>query len=122
MTQENVLGSVIHGTHRSQDLIPRFLDTLHDIAAGKRGPGYDIKHASAKEVAHLNAVPAHVQDYGDDHPWWDSEEASFIVSELMDDLDNCAPEGSYFGANEGDGSDFGFWNDEQSFDAWRGLS
>ena len=31
------------------------------------------------------------------------------ISDVLDALDECAPEGCYFGPHEGDGSDFGFW-------------
>ena len=37
---------------------------------------------------------------------------SEIVNDLMDALNEYAPDGYYFGAIEGDGSDFGFWQDE----------
>ena len=37
------------------------------------------------------------------------ERASFIIIELMDALQSLAPDGLTFGANEGDGADFGWW-------------
>lgn len=33
----------------------------------------------------------------------------YLDMDLFDLLDSIAPKGSYFGANEGDGSDFGYW-------------
>ena len=59
------LGSVSHGTMRNQDLIPAFLRSISAIAYQKPD-GFDHKHASALQVAHLNAVPAWVADEGDD--------------------------------------------------------
>jgi hypothetical protein len=35
--------------------------------------------------------------------------ASEIIADMMDALNDLAPAGYYFGAHEGDGSDFGFW-------------
>jgi hypothetical protein len=92
--------SVSHGTLRLQDLIPAFLDEL------------ERQHPEAHEQLMLmpfGPIPAYVQDEGDDSPWWDSEAASNLLAQLIDALDECAPEGCYFGPHEGDGSDFGFW-------------
>ena len=47
--------------------------------------------------------------YDDDHPFWESEEAVDILDDLFDVMNGYAPEGYYFGAHPGDGSDFGFW-------------
>jgi len=105
-------GSLIHGTHRTQDLIPAFMSAISRIA-NEKPEGFDHKHASALEVALLNAVPSHAQE-DDAAEWWDSEDASYLLNEeLLDSLCDCAPEGFYFGAHEGDGSDFGFWEDEE---------
>src|SRR5690606_12065786 len=49
-----------------------------------------------------------------ENDWWDSEEASWMLEELFDVLDEYAPPYVYFGANEGDGSDYGFWIDQQA--------
>lgn len=37
------------------------------------------------------------------------EAACNVIDDLFDLLDDLAPNGYYFGATDGDGSDFGFW-------------
>ena len=77
------IGTLISGTHRTQDLIPVFLEQL-----GRED----------------TTLPG-----DDDDEWWYSEEAQEYVHGLFDELDATSPPYCYFGAHEGDGSDFGFW-------------
>lgn len=85
--------TLIRATHRPQDLIPAFLDALRE---------YD----PTVYAAHLLAgpVPAYVQDEGDASPWWYGADAAHLLEELFDNLNDVAPEGTYFGAHPGDGS------------------
>jgi len=97
-------GTISHGTLRMQDLIPAFLDVLriHNPEAYQQIviPG-----------AGFSSFPSHArEDEGDE--WWDSDDAVWLLGELFDSLNELAPEGHYFGANPGDGSDFGFWANE----------
>ena len=92
--------SVISGTHRPQDLIPAFLGMVSEVAPA---------HYEGLVVTPFGPIPSYVLETGDDSPWWDSEEARFLLEMLFDLLDEHAPEGYYFGAHPGDGSDFGFW-------------
>jgi hypothetical protein len=92
-------GSVIHATHRLQDLIPTFLAQLKELDP-----------RNYKQI--LKDYPEYSPPHEDDDPFWDSEAASFMLDVLFDYLNNCAPEGRYFGAHIGDGSDFGFWESE----------
>lgn len=92
MTKANP-GSVSWGTHLPQDLIPRFLHKLAQLD-------------ESKAAAFRAELP---EDLEQDAPYWDSEEAHWLLEELFDVLDEYAPDGHYFGAHEGDGSDFGFW-------------
>jgi len=43
----------------------------------------------------------------------DREQMGWILDELFDLLNDNAPEGYYFGAQEGDGACFGFWSIEE---------
>jgi hypothetical protein len=87
--------TVIRATLRLQDLIPAFLGALQQVDAGEH-------HKLEKCL-----LPDSESD-----PWWYSEEADDYTIEIMDILNTCAPEGYYFGAHPGDGSDFGFWEVE----------
>lgn len=100
-----IYGTVSWGTHRLQDLIPAFLDTLADID----GPAF-CRFQREKMGDSLSVNP---HDLPEDDPWWDSDEAGYLLEELFDALDDVAPRGHYFGAHQGDGSDFGFWPVEE---------
>ena len=105
MKTEQYIGSISHGTLRTCDLIPAFLDAVEQFAPA---------HYEALMVQPFSFIPAYVQDEGEDSEWWNSDEAAEKLEQLTTILDENAPEGTYFGAHEGDGSDFGFWplNDE----------
>ena len=94
------LGTLISATHRKQDLLPAFLEAIRAYAPAEY---------AQMVVAPFGPIPAWVYDEGDDCEWWDSEIAAFRLEEMFDVLNDHAPEGYYFGAHEGDGSDFGFW-------------
>jgi hypothetical protein len=100
-------GSVISGTLRRQDIIPEFAEWVRIL-----NPAAYTQLVSKT----FSMPPAYVQDEGDTSAWWDSEEAIEFLNELMDAMDEVAPEGHYFGTHPGDGSDFGFWPTEESCD------
>jgi len=104
MTTFAYAGTVSHGTMRPQDLIPAFLDCLADVWP-EAYEGY-----MACPFSHL---PAYVMADGDDSVWWASDDAGYLRESLFDQLNEAAPEGYYFGAHEGDGSDYGFWTIEE---------
>lgn len=101
--------SVSHGTLRSIDLIPEFLGVLKQYAKDR----YDAYVKANPEVLDLDGM--------------DDETLSWVVDELVDELNAVAPEGTYFGSHPGDGSDFGFWTMDESKkseayeDIWRGA-
>ena len=84
-------GTVIHGTHRLQDLIPVFMDELKDR---------DEKRWA--DLVRLFLTTAVTEG-------WNAEDAHELLYALLDSLDETAPDGTYFGTHPGDGSDFGFW-------------
>jgi len=88
------LGTVSHGTMRNEDLIPAFSELLWKLDEKKQYPD-------------LIADCIDIEASGD----YETENAGDIIVELIDALDYFAPEYCYFSANEGDGSDYGFWVD-----------
>jgi len=92
-------GSVSWGTMRTQDLIPTFLEELNNLDEDRY-------------TEYMERVPEDAWD-DEEHPWWTSDDASDLLHELFDVLDEYAPEGYYFGSHPGDGSDYGFWPEEE---------
>ena len=43
----------------------------------------------------------------------DLEEENFLLERLFETLEEAAPEGYYFGSQEGDGACFGYWSIEE---------
>lgn len=89
-------GSVSSGTMRPEDLIPAFMAVLeeHDPRTAA------MFKKTSREV--FNWL-----DHGDDEP--SPEQVGWLLEDLFDALDLLAPAGHYFGAHEGDGADYGFW-------------
>lgn len=88
--------TVSWGTHRPDDLIPKFMAVLKEY--GKEA--YDKYVSENPEV--------------EDWKKLDDETKGWVVDELFDLLDGIAPEDCYFGAHPGDGADFGFWQVDES--------
>ena len=104
-------GTVIHATHRPEDLIPAFSQKLKELDT-------DNKHASLIKDCDRMAKILSVLDRNRQSPNDNTREmASDLVEELFDALDSLSPPGYYFGATEGDGSDFGFWKNPEEDDA-----
>jgi hypothetical protein len=91
--------SLSHGTLREEDLIPRFeavLATLEDSAVAYL---LDRPFVVDKLLGSEQALTAE-----------DWELVSCYLNEtLFELLNDVAPDGCYFGAHPGDGSDYGFW-------------
>ena len=107
-------GSISSGTMRSEALIPacasQLESILRDIPPAERNPDHV---ALLKECEHVTECPLPVD--------WEAEEASEIVSELFDALNDYAPPYGYFGAHRGDGADYGFWLSEDVLRDFDGL-
>lgn len=81
------VGSISHGTLRDEDLIDAF--------------------ASWLEAVDRKGFREWMEENTDEDGYIVTDE--WTLNDLFETLDNYAPEGYYFGAHGGDGSDFGFW-------------
>lgn len=83
---------VSDGTMRTEDLFPKMYWVLKEYAPEK-----------AKEFA----------EFANDTSWMGGSEEGAVMDSLFDALNEIAPEGCYFGSQEGDGSCYGFWEIEE---------
>jgi hypothetical protein len=87
--------TVIHGTLRAEDLVEAFTDEYERIGG----------RPSNVELFRSHLLLPEGEDRGD--------ELAYDLEDLYELLNELAPEGTSFGAHEGDGSDFGFWTHEE---------
>lgn len=92
--------TVSRATLRIRDLAPAFHAALVDL---------DAKEAHKLALEYADVVGK--LESGEDME--SSEDAYHYINDLIDQLNMAAPEGFYFGAHPGDGSDFGFWEEEE---------
>ncbi|MEF8982697.1 hypothetical protein, partial [Thiohalorhabdus sp.] len=99
------IGMISEGTLRPQDLIPTFLDVLR-----KHDPRQRRAEQADTSEGFVAATPIPYEAWEDeDHGWWESEEASEFLSEVMDNLDELCPPFVHFGTTGGDGALYGLW-------------
>jgi hypothetical protein len=106
------IGTIIHATHRPQDLIPAFLHEYKRLDGGWYDKFIRRIAKDDRELAHiLNGCTTSLRltNIDDDHSFWESDLCADILEDLFDCLDVMAPSYAYFGAHPGDGSDFGYW-------------
>ena len=107
MTTFPFAGSVSHATHRPEDLIPVFLHVARAILDHDPRPDEIVWLWQHDFLDNIWKRWACREDY------FESQESIHDLDALFNFLDAVAPPGTYFGAHEGDGSDFGFWPIEE---------
>jgi hypothetical protein len=101
MARKATIGSISHGTLRSEDLISAFADELEHLEGNV-----------TSLVEEANAATALLS-----FNWaLDDDQMSELVQSLQEALEAHAPAYCYFGTHVGDGSDFGFWPDMESIE------
>ena len=99
------VGSISHGTHHASDLIDAYAFELRRFRANT-GEG----RLTAQEVKLIDDCDKWLEAFGH---LTEGEDDLDVYGALLDDLcealDSRAPAYCYFGSNEGDGADFGFW-------------
>jgi hypothetical protein len=96
------IGSIIHSTLRTQDLLETFASELeYHIKRNWETFDKDTLYKLGKLLGAAN----HAVSAGGEVTELHDE----LTMEIQDELDTFAPPYCYFGTNEGDGSDFGFW-------------
>ena len=112
MEATEMVGTVIHGTLRPEDLLRAFIAEYRRLSEGcleyrdgkwqtERHHTHNLERLERNANADWHTEEAHRHELME----WDLED-------LLDLLNEFAPEGCYFGAHAGDGSDFGFWPEE----------
>ena len=88
-------GTIIQGTLRYEDLLPAFLGLLGEYSPVKA----DMLRNRSERIALI-------EDEGQR-----GDEESGLLEVIAEAIDRYQVRGYYFGALEGDGSDFGIWED-----------
>ena len=98
VNKDDVLGSWSIATFAPRDLLLAFAGALRAVDEADEYTAL-VARALSRHALHVRL----------DISGYEDERAGYIIEDLTDALDELAPEGTYFGANEGDGADFGFW-------------
>lgn len=101
------IGTISHGTLRAQDLLTSFASALNGLV--ERLPDDAASDRLAAMCDEARQLAADMDAFADDFDDNTADRASDLLNDLSYELNNFCPEGCYFGAHEGDGSDFGYW-------------
>jgi hypothetical protein len=102
-------GTVSHGTMREEDLIPAFMSVLDSEAPDRA--------AKIRDEFGAYFVEQCCTPLGMEYPGiGDTNNRGWLLEAIWDAMEAIAPVGMHFGAIEGDGSDYGFWADEDEDD------
>lgn len=108
------LGSISHGTMREKDLIPTFIAALDSIREritmpAPVGEAPEVTRERVERSSALDDLLGRIEENSQVDGYFDSEECHWDLEALFDTLGDYAAPGCFFGSNEGDGSDYGFW-------------
>jgi len=92
------IGTIIHGTLRTIDLLEAFSEALAALNDGRLDHVRLVGEADDMLGRLERGTTAA-----------DSYEANDLLCEFFDALNEYAPDDSHFGPHDGDGADFGFW-------------
>lgn len=105
-------GSISSGTLRTEDLLDAFAFELEDLVQ-RNAEAWCSDDGRAQRDAYLALVAEAREMDPDDDDVEFADETSTLLEEALQDF---APPYFYFGTNEGDGSDFGFWLSQDTLD------
>jgi len=97
------LGTISHGTLRTEDLLEAFTSELESLA---RQEPQNFEHLRLAFEVRTEYLPD--EELPDD--------AHEMRAQLEDALQEYAPPFVYFGSHPGDGADFGFWPDHDALE------
>lgn len=105
------IGEISSGTLLPEDLLPVFASELEDLAKNKRTSATAEKRAADLRLC---ADADAIEDY-------DSEDATDLIRDIEDALNEYAAPYFYFGSREGDGASFGFYLASYTVEEFDGL-
>ncbi len=98
-------GTISHGTLRTQDLLRSFADECERLMP------FNTKDLVSEARANAEILDMFKKDGSPVATNRDHEIAQYVLDDLTSQLCDIANKHeAYFGAHEGDGSDFGFWS------------
>lgn len=109
MAQTAKIGSISHGTLKTEDLLTAFADALETLV--KNDPDMTGDGSLALRMTAIREARQLVELSNELGDAWDGnheELALDALDSLREWLDGYAPPYTYFGTHEGDGSDFRF--------------
>ena len=95
-------GTVSHGTMRLEDLLPDFASEL-EYHVQNNADEWCSDDGRAQRNTYMELIGEAREIDADD------ENAPEVLDNLFNALNDFAPPYAYFGANPGDGCDYGFW-------------
>ena len=105
MTDDSITGEWISGTLLPGSLIPMFVEAAVKALEWQTEKGKVSEAELEKTTREVNRISS----ISGTEKYYASEEAGLDLEELDKILNEIAPEGYWWGANEGDGASFGFW-------------